>query len=383
MSCRLALCVIMTGLWAIARAAAQEPPEDVTADLPTSWIVLYNLNSDDSVAWADWYAKEWDIPAENLVGLDASTAEHLNTAAEMQAQISGPLAAFFASNPLIEARTMGIVAGYGLPTHFATMPVGGPGGYSVANALQDMEDDVREINPQNAQQRGSLPPRLTKATLLPQHYLIGVIDAPTVELAMELTTRAREIGSPRTYIAGQLMYFDYNDTALPRGEWYWLRHAVENPRFVDLPWQAFDDDTQQTRNDAFRFGAHDVDGWDDARLYGEPRGRRILAYNLNSWGATNLRSTSGSGGRYVPNALTAGYAAAIGATGEPGSVTGPFPWVLLAALGEGRTLGEAFYLANPQDDSVWICAGDPLLRVANWFDVPAPSPRRPAEGLGE
>jgi len=58
--------------------------------------------------------------------------------------------------------------------------------------------------------------------------------------------------------------------------------------------------------------------------------------------------------------------------------------VLLAALAESRTLGEAFYLANPQDDSVWVCAGDPLLRVANWFDVPEPPPdERPAAGLEE
>lgn len=383
MSCRVLLGSVLAGLILVSQAAAQDPPENVTADQPSSWLVLYNLNSDESVAWADWYGKEWDIPAENLVGLDAATAEHLNTTAEMRAQITSPLEAYFSNNPRLEERTMGLVVGYGLPTHFSTLPVGGPGGYSVANALQDMEDDVREFNPQAAQLQGALPRRLTKATLLPQHYLVGVIDAPTVELAMELTTRAREIAAPRSYINQQTVYFDYSDPSLPRGEWYWLRHAVEHPRFVNLPWQAFDDDTQQTLNDAFRFGAHDVDGWNDARLFGEPRGRRILAYNLNSWGATNLRSTSGSGGRYVPNALAAGYAAAIGATGEPGSVTGPFPWVLLAALGEGWTLGEAFYLANPQDDSVWICAGDPLLRVANWFDVPPPPPASPPDGAAD
>ena len=79
-----------------------------------------------------------------------------------------------------------------------------------------------------------------------------------------------------------------------------------------------------------------------------------------------VRSFDAQGGRYVPNALAAGYAAAIGATGEPGSLIAPFPWVPLASLREGWTLGEVLYLAAPYDDWVWACVGDPLLSMPQW-----------------
>jgi hypothetical protein len=75
----------------------------------------------------------------------------------------------------------------------------------------------------------------------------------------------------------------------------------------------------------------------------------------------------------VPNALAADYAAAIGATGEPICCVGPFPDTLMAALREGWTLGEAFYLANPYDDWMWIVVGDPLLTLPEWFTYVPPA----------
>jgi hypothetical protein len=67
--------------------------------------------------------------------------------------------------------------------------------------------------------------------------------------------------------------------------------------------------------------------------------------------------------------LDAGYAAAIGATGEPQSVIGPFPDTLLAGLRTGWTLGESYYLSNATDNWMWTLFGDPFLRVPDWSDV--------------
>jgi len=145
---------------------------------------------------------------------------------------------------------------------------------------------------------------------------------------------------------------------------------VECPSLAWLPWRAFDDDTEQTPSDAFRFGWHDVRNWTDARLRGLPAGPRILAYNLNSWGATTVRSTTAEEGRYVPNAIQAGYAAAIGSTGEPVTTNAPYVDTLLAGLMSGWTLGECFYLSNPYDDLTWTLVGDPLLRVPDWSPPP-------------
>src|SRR5690606_33446662 len=105
--------------------------------------------------------------------------------------------------------------------------------------------------------------------------------------------------------------------------------------------------------------------------YGGTNNTRILAFNYNSYGATTVRSTTAEGGRYVPNALEAGYAAAIGATGEPFCCLGPVPGTLLAGLREGWTLGESFHIASVYDDWMWTLVGDPFLRMPSWLP-PAP-----------
>lgn len=371
-----AVVVLLLPLGIIPISTAQTRAQ--TADHPDAWLVVYNLASPDSVTWALWYAKQHGIPGENLLGVTAALTEHLPDLATARTQVFNPVRDYLAQNPQIEGRILGILAGYGVPGHYGTVPLGGPGGYSIANGLQDLNNDSKEINNNNPEILGYFPPRLTKPDLPAGHYMVGRIDAPTLEAAKDLTRRAQVLASPTTYIHADYFWCDYYDSILPNGQWYWLWQAVNSGLFPEIPWREFDDDTQQTPWDAFRFGAHDVKNWNNSRLYGEPRGVRILAYNLNSWGATTVRDLFADGGRYVPNALNAGYAAAIGSTGEPGSVIGPFPWVLLAALREGWTLGEAMYLANPYDDWVWICVGDPLLRVAHWFDeAPDGGPTEP------
>lgn len=347
-------------------------PGSRTAEMPDSWLVLYNVNVPDSVAWGQWYAAQWGIPNEQLLGLDASSEEHLADTATAQAQVFSPVAAFLAAHPDIASRIMGFVVGYRVPGHYGTAGYG-IGGYSITCGLQDMTDTVYSVNPDGPHRWGKiLPPlgRLTKATITLDHYLAARLDGIDLATTKAMTTRAKGIWSARQVMPAHYVYYDYTDDM---GTWSQLRSAVTNPLLATLPWAAFDDDTGQTPEDAFRIGWHDVENWNDARLRGSPPGPRILAYNLNSWGATTIRSTTGDGGRYVPNAIDAGYAAAIGATGEPMSTFGPYPDTLLAGLNLGWTLGECFYLANPYDDFMWELVGDPLLRVPDWCWPPPKS----------
>ncbi len=357
-------------------AVGQVPPADRTADMPDSWLVLYNINNADSIEWVNWYCQQWNIPAANVLGLDASLDEHLPNRAAAEQQIIGPVQALFAGDPAFETQIMGIILGFGLPSHFGQPPIiPDVGGYSIANALQDLSNTVtQEVNwecPHMVPPYGALPSggRLTKASLLADHYLVAQIDGETIEEARLLTTRARWfMEASCTANEDAHVWYDYLDSAMPSGEWRWLKKAVQGEAFTDVPWAEFDADTQQTPNDAIRFGTHDLTGWDDGRLFGEPAGVRILAFNFNSWGATTVRSCSCDGARYVCNAIAAGYAAAIGATGEPQCCLCPFPDTLIASLREGWTLGEAFYLANPYDDWMWTVLGDPLLRLPCWLD---------------
>lgn len=364
---------------AIASQAKAEPlsPRGSlrTAQDPDSWLVLYNENSPQSQVWVNWYATQRSIPAGNLVGLNASTSEHLATVDEVQAQIVGPVRTLLDSDEELRGRIMGIILGFGLPGNYFSAPAGGPGGYSVADALQDMYDD--ELPPAEQKeynllcphfQNSLLPPngRLTKESLPPNTYIVARIDAPSVSMAYVMTARALAIESDDHHIHTERGYYDYSDSIFSSGTWLWLKTAVETPSLA-VPWRAFESDTEGTSFDAFRIDAHDVDGWNDGRLYSDNPGSRIFAFNFNSWGATTVRSTTDQGGRFVPNALVSGYAAAIGATGEP-QFGGPFPAILLAGLQQGWTLGESFFLSNPLNDWMWTLVGDPLLRVPHWFD---------------
>lgn len=352
--------------------------------MPDSWLVVYNLDVADSVAWANWYAQERAIPPENLLGVHASSAEHLASLQAVQNEVVTPVRDLLANNPDIESKIMGIIVGFGVPGNYYTPPAGGPGGFSVCDAVEQMTDDTLPPaqqkgynNLDNPQFAGNLLPiggRLTKATMDPGRYMVVRIDGPSLADAMAMTLRAKAIEAEDHYIFGEYVWYDFRDPVFPGGEWHWLKFAIEEPLLDDVPWMEFDADTEQTPNDAFRFGAHDLTGWNDDRLYHPDAGSRIVAFNYNSWGATTVRSTTAEGGRYVPNALAAGYAAAIGSTGEPQCCTGPIPETLLAGLREGWTLGESFHICSVYDDWMWTLFGDPFLTIPHWFDEEPPLP---------
>lgn len=387
-------CVLTSGFISLVLATGPTfavDPSQRTADMPDSWLVLYNINSPQSIAWASIFQDERGIPAQNMLGLDASLDEHLDTLQEVQGQIITPVRDLLANDPQFEQSIMGIVLGFRLPGHYGTPPQNSStGGFSIADALQDMTDDGLQPasqfdnNMDNPHVLGNiLPPggRLTKATMLPDHYMVARIAAPDLATAVALTQRAKALGDGGFSLDGLNVSYDYYDSEFPAAsdEWFWLRVAVESPDLAEVPWTEFDMDGVSgpavPTSEAFRFGIYKLLGWSSADFASPDPTGRVLAYQLNSFGAVTVRSTISDGGLYVPNALAAEYAAAIGATGEPGSVVGPFPDTLLAALREGWTLGEAYYLANPFDDWMWNLVGDPFLTVQNWFyPVPEPSP---------
>jgi len=357
-------------------------PSMRTADMPDSWLVVYNQSSFDSFIWANWYAAQWGIPDTHLFGHPMPMVEHLDTLADVQTHVIGPVRNYLDSNPAIKSKIMGILVGYQVPGHYSTTPFGGPGGFSVADAFKDLTDDTEtpamqkgvnsDFNPWFGTPRGVLPPngRLTKSDLPEHRYFAARIDAPSLEVAFAMTARAKLITTRSVSLAGQCAYFDYLDeTGLPVDEWNLLVDAQTSPDLAAVNWCVFDSDVDIVSNTAMRFGTHDLAGWNDARLYSDPVGAKVLAYNYNSYGATTVRSTTAEGGRFVPNALSGGFAAAIGSTGEPLCCLGPMPEVLMACLQEGWTLGESYFIASTFDDWMWTLVGDPLMQVPGWFDA--------------
>ena len=346
------------------------------ADNPECWLVLYNANYRSSVAWANWYQQQRNIPTENMLGLRTTNLEHLDTLEDVQNDILNPVRNYLNNHPQIRHRLIGFIVGYMLPGHYGTPYEGSDwpqiGGFSIANELQCLTiDRSMEFNydcPKYVDISNTLPPeRLNRATMTNDRYMSTRMDGPTIDSVKALTTRAKAIENDKTLLG--YIWYDYTDSALPSSTWHWLKYGIDNTIPNTLPLLSFDADTEQTPYDAFRFGTHDINGWDDTRLDGRPAGPRILAYNLNSFGAITVRDIHDgedyATGVYVPNAINAGYASAIGATGEPQYFSGPFPDVILSVMLEGWTLGEAFYLGNGYHNWFWEVNGDPFLALKN------------------
>ena len=377
----LAACVVCL----LPAVAVAIDPAERTANLPDSWLLLYNANSIQSAMWANWYRQQRGIPETHVLGLDANAGEHLTDADAVQDQIISPVRDLLDNDPLLRDSVMGILLGYGLPGHYAQPPqYPSVGGYSVTDALQDMYDDDGPLgvleyqggqwgyNYQCPALSGLIiwpEGRPTKAWLAPDRYMTARIDAPTLTKAKALTLRALALEEPGHSLAGENVSYDYYDPDFPTAyhEWTPLRNAVQHPELADVPWVEFDFDTEVPSGEAFRMAIYKATGWSAADFASPDPGSRVLAFDHNSWGAVTVRSTTTPGAYYVPNALEAGYAAAIGQTGEPGVAHAVYPAVLLAALREGWTLGEAYYLANPFNDWMWTLVGDPFLHLPHWF----------------
>ncbi len=358
-----------------------------TADMPDSWLVLYNLNSAESIQWKDWYIQQWGIPAENTLGLNVDPSlERIHTDA-FRSGIFFPVVNHLSANPELAAKIMGILVGYRVPGNFyqdSGMPIyQGGGGWSVANKLQNLNpaDVDTTMSPQNPHFFVAYatpdPDRLLKGTLAQYTYITARIDAPTLADAQALTLRARAITmSTAPLPSTDWIYHDYEDPGAAGGDqWTLLRTTVEHldPPHPSqaLPWRAFESDgpdEEPTHGAAMRFSYYRVSGWDLSDWSGSTSGARILGFAMNSWGATTVRSTTGHGGRYVPNALfNGGFAGAVGATAEPFVATVPNPATMIWCLADGRTLSEAVFHANRYAAWMWELVGDPLLRVPAWF----------------
>jgi hypothetical protein len=300
--------------------------------------------------------------------------------------------AHLAGDPDLDAKVMGILVGYGVPgntylddTH---PPMQGGGGWSISSNLIDLNSATwyRRTNPHHFAATYQTPhDRLTKATLTAGFYVTGRIDAPTLADAQALTTRARDITLATDALpASESIYYDYADPGAAGGdEWQPLENLVADDDFQDAvryPFLAFESETDATPACAARLSYYRITGWQSVNWGGTPSGTRIFGYALNSFGATTVRSTTGLGGRYVPNALVnGGFAAAFGATAEPFVGREPQPGTVLWCLADGRTLAEASLHANPYVNYMWECVGDPLLRVPHWFGAsPNSAPAAPA-----
>jgi len=374
--------VLVTPNFFIIAGASTPVPSDIrTADMPDSWLVLYNLNDPDSITWKDWYIQQWDIPEENTLGLDVSTSEHLATAEIFNATIYTPVRSFLENNSEIESKIMGILIGYHVPGNFGDLGGASYGGYSVASRLQYLDYALSGYNNRKSNPfllgyhySSGLMTRFTKSTMPARRYFAARLDGPNLTAVEALTLKARAISTATTPLpANESLYYDYsdpNDHDCP-GYWYDLQTAVQ--LFTDplvYPWREFESETDPTPNCTMRFSYYRVYGWNTMNWGGTPRGTRIFGMSDDSWGATTVRSTTAHSGRFAPNALfTGGFATVFAATGEPWFSGIPKVWPIVESFEQGWTATEACCYSSYYIDWMFELIGDPLLRVPYWFNT--------------
>src|SRR3989344_4049433 len=310
-----------------------------TADMPDSWLVLYNLNNESSIAWKNWYIQQWGIPVENTLGLNASSLYEQINVTEFNRTIFNPVDNFLENNPQIESKIMGIIVGYKVPGNYYVILGSDPyqqggGGYSISSNLQNLNIEYSSF-PQNntfyfrAHIPSEIRPRLTKNALGSKIYLTARIDGPSLsyepslslESVKNLTLKAKRITLDTSHaLRNEYIYYNHSDFHYPVYDpWSKLQIAVENEQFNAggmYPWTPLNRSVYTPLvNASFYFHSYFLNGWHNANWTYYP-GERILAYAYNSYGATSVRSITW-GGRFVPNALYRGqYAAEIGATAE-------------------------------------------------------------------
>ena len=226
-------------------------PSDRTADMPNSWLVLYNANDLMSFVWADWYAQKWDIPRDQLIGLDVPSTEKIHVD-DFNARIFTPVQNVLNNDPDLKARIMGILVGYRVPGNFykdeTHPPLQSGGGWSVANNLCDMHYSAwyKRPNPHYFAAYSITQPRLTKASLGTDCYITARLDGPAIEDVIALTNRALAISAATTPLP-KTERISYDDVELgaPGGdEWTGLRFSTERdntslPAWM-YPWEPFE-----------------------------------------------------------------------------------------------------------------------------------------------
>lgn len=379
--------VVVLGMSACAISAlADIDPSDRTADMPDSWLVLYNANNAESVTWKDWYIQQWGIPEANTLGLDVASNERVDRD-HFQSQIFSPVRDHLDNNPDLKTKIMGILVGYRVPGCFyrdsTSPPLQGGGGWSTSSNLQDLEQSTwyKRASPHHFVaywQPDSV--RLSKATISDQVYITARLDAPTLADAQALTVRAKAIRESTVPLpTTDRLYYDFVDIGAPGGDHWRAMELTLGCEWLTepawrFPWAQFDSDSEPMPNCAMHFSYYRLTGWDSVPWDADPLGTRIVALALNSYGATTVRSTTDHNGRFVPNALVNGqFAAAMGATAEPYLGSEPHPDTIVWCLAQGWTLGEAFFWANPYLNHMWELVGDPLLTVPHWFSPGGPT----------
>ena len=353
-----------------------------------SVVVLANASDAESVEIANYYASKRGIPLANVIALPMPVKETISVR-EYLDMLHNPLLEILikkkwvkgvrARRPDFTGRE-GVIVGFhnmsylvttkGVPLRIANKPK------LLDPRMKNLEDQFRVnngsvdselallIRPNTLSMTFLVPNPLfaeaTQKVISPERVIrVSRLDGPYVNAVKKMIDRTLKAE------ADGLMGRAYFDTGGPYalGD-EWIRTAGELAKsvFFDTDCEA----TKRSMDEADRLDAPAIYmGWYRQHAYGPwskpcwsvPPG--AIGFHLHSGSAKTLRSTdTGWLGAFVNQ----GYCATVGNVYEPYLEYTHRPDILLKALLEGHTFGEAVMLCNPVLSWQGVAIGDPLYR---------------------
>ena len=362
---------------------------DVCAvDESDSVIILANSNDVGSIEIANYYAEQRGIPNSNIIALPMSVEETVSVR-EFVDEIYNPLL-----NALIEKDWVHVVKAderdingrervfvgthhisylattRGVPLRIANntdlieiISDQLPDRFNVNNGSVDSELALL-IGPENFSmtafvQNPFFADKSSSSVYAKRLIRVSRLDGPSVEAVKRLIDRSLQ--AEKEGLIGRA-YFDLGGPHAKGDEWLNLAVELAEKAFFDIDSET----TKQLMGETERYdGPAIYMGWYSQDAYGPwsrpswPVPPGAIGFHLHSFSATTVRSTSSG---WLGAFVNQGYCATVGNVYEPYLEFTHQPHLLLKALLEGRTFGEAAFFSIPVLSWQGVAIGDPLYR---------------------
>ena len=351
-------------------------------------VVLVNACDSGSAEIAKYYTEQRGIPKANIIALEMPTKETV-TVREFVDTIYNPLL-----NALIEKDWMNavkansrdvvgrervsvathhisyLVTTRGVPLRIANDPTllgtgseNLPKQFKVNHGSVDGELALLAA-PANLSMTAFVPnPLFSKMTPMSSDakrvIRVSRLDGPSVVAVNQLIDRSMQAEAEG--LLGRA-YFDIGGPHTKGDEWFNAAGDLAVQAFFDTDFEK----TKRAMDSRDRYDAPAIYmGWYRQNAYGPWREAKwsvppgAIGFHLHSFSATTVRSTStGWLGAFVSQ----GYCATVGNVYEPYLEYSHHPHMLLAALLDGHTFGEAAMFSHPALSWQGVAIGDPLYR---------------------
>lgn len=351
--------------WAIGDAYVgpeRVAPASELASDPARWVVLYDVGSSGSAAWATEYRRRRGVPLANLIGVRGGQEVLDETSYE---QVIEEVESYLDRHGLV-GQVVGVLVGYGVPgfVRRAVEDVLDP--LSAGLTAIGQTDPVNELAEQNVMDR----PTVQNMGGL---RIVARVDAASLAGTTAMLDRAGAIEAQGPLGVGESEVYLSVGGLAEVAAWAQSANRQRTRLRVEVV-EAFESMT----DDGVFWG--EAEASPPVGFLGDQAGTRVFGLPVHVDGGTGLTLRSTGSASWVGMLFTGGEGyAAMGLSSRESS---PAMWPgierFFEALRRGWTLGEAWFASTRQPGGTVYLVGDPLLHVtlaAGGWDVYGPLSR--------